>query len=395
MRDELQESVDLYVLGLLEGEELLAFEKDLGTSAELQAAVRESKEALLYAFQSPSAVSSLRFGDLEKGLGGGGEGVKILDRARKVTQLPWAWIWASAATVLLILNFLLVRGSDPGDFSAGSDSLVEIAGTSGGSALKTSTLPVRTAEDPILLLESEIRRLEEDIVQRDLVLEERQAQLEGARRVANKMETTLGSVQTKYDTLAMSFLPFFEGINGANQYTVIWMVDADSTSSGLLAGSANPFLSETDRLWSSDLASAGDLAQAASLGWEASISGTDMVSSGTPADMPMTDAMFEAINGGESVGFMVWRDKNQQGYLALYNLPATDPGFQATLWIRADSSGAYLRIGPLPELSGGSGSVYYSISDSEFQPGEVLITAEAADSLPGNPSGEILLRGGP
>ena len=93
------------------------------------------------------------------------------------------------------------------------------------------------------------------------------------------------------------------------------------------------------------------------------------------------------------MGFSVWRDDEQKGFLDLYNLPQPEAGRDAFLWVRASEYDPYVPVGYLPELEGGSGSFFYSVEEPQFTPTEILITAEDAYEPGSEPSGDILLLG--
>jgi hypothetical protein len=93
------------------------------------------------------------------------------------------------------------------------------------------------------------------------------------------------------------------------------------------------------------------------------------------------------------MGFTVWRDDEQKGFLDLYNLPQADSGQEAYLWVRSSELEPYVPVGYLPDLENGTGSLFYSVDEPDFTPTEILITSEDAIEPAQQPSGSILLRG--
>jgi|GEM_PF-3476622 hypothetical protein len=89
----------------------------------------------------------------------------------------------------------------------------------------------------------------------------------------------------------------------------------------------------------------------------------------------------------------VFDDKEQRGYLNLYNLPSVEPDESLQLWVRAVDRAEYQRVGEVPAtFYGGSGSLQYQMTEA-VAPAEILITLEPRDAVVEQPAGPTVLRG--
>ncbi len=89
----------------------------------------------------------------------------------------------------------------------------------------------------------------------------------------------------------------------------------------------------------------------------------------------------------------VFDDKEQRGYLNLYNLPTLAQNEALQLWVRAADRAEYQRVGEVPPaFYGGSGSVQYRMTEG-MAPAEILITREPRDTVVEQPAGPTVLRG--
>ena len=89
----------------------------------------------------------------------------------------------------------------------------------------------------------------------------------------------------------------------------------------------------------------------------------------------------------------VFDDKEQRGYLNLYNLPRIAREESLQLWVRAADRAEYQRVGEVPAaFYGGSGSVQYQMTEG-VAPAEILITREPRDAAVQQPAGPTVLRG--
>jgi hypothetical protein len=90
----------------------------------------------------------------------------------------------------------------------------------------------------------------------------------------------------------------------------------------------------------------------------------------------------------------VFDEKDQRGYLNVYNLPPVGPEQALHLWVRATDTPAYQRVTEIPpQLPAGNGSVQYALPGATTAPVEILITIEPRAITPAIPSGPVVLRG--
>lgn len=409
MDRQTEELAALYVLDLLEGQEREDFERRLAGSPELRRQVRDFTRGL----HDPAAVDPgpARW-DLLAGIHqklGADTPMPEPARAgsgRRRASLPWAFIWASAAAILLLMNlallFLLESGSPAGKgdrFAGIAEGAVEDAG-------------VESADpDPIRqFLEARIRRLEGELSESRSLLAASEETREVLERENREVREYNAGWQREYHRLAARFLPFFEPNDGMGRFTVIEMVDArafatDAPRRGF-ADLAGEFLLGQGNIagtapedFVGPVAAGAGTASAASAGelgltpLARSESTARSDESGTEPVPPGSTEAPLAGEYGEAVGFTVWRDDEQKGFLDIYNLPDPPDGSAPYLWVRSSEFEDYLPVGYLPELENGSGSVFYSVEEPNFTPAEIVITAEDAVQPGSEPSGEILLRG--
>jgi len=216
--------------------------------------------------------------------------------------------------------------------------------------------------------------------------------------------------EREYMHLAARVLPFFESKDGLSRFTVIEMVDVQAfdaqqprrgfadlagsflTGEGNIAGVGSPEfvgpIVEGAGLSSTDLSQTDSALAAATRSAEDSLPG-ELSGFAEPIE-----AETSLVGSTEAaMGFSVWRDDEQKGFLDIYNLPSPGSGREAFLWVRSSDLDPYLPVGYLPELDNGTGSFFYAVEEPQFTPTEILVTAEDTFEAGSEPSGEILLIG--
>ena len=408
-----EEQAALYVLDLLEGRERADFEARLAVSVELRRLVRELSSALHAPLRNADGPARW---DLLDSIQRQIEPVPAAPAQSPVVQplpsraLSWSTIWGVAALLLLMMNLALLMVISNRSSVRGSDLLA--SGLSADGAVQTNG-GIRPGDDEVRrLLEARVERLERR-------LQDRQSELEESLRLQDVLEDENREVrafnagwQREYMRLAARFRPFFESNDGMTRFTVIEMVDADAFDNQLprrgFADLAGQFLAGGSNI--AGTAPEGFVGPVAAGMETASTMG---VTEGTGLQ-PMArsesgqrpgnslddagEASPEPANsalpaGDEAMGFTVWRDDEQKGFLDIYNLPAAPAGTEPFLWVRSSDLEDYLPVGFLPELENGTGSVFYSVEEPNFTPTEIIITAEDASQPAASPSGSVLLRG--
>lgn len=90
----------------------------------------------------------------------------------------------------------------------------------------------------------------------------------------------------------------------------------------------------------------------------------------------------------------VFDEKDERGYLNLYNLPPVPEEQTMQAWVRPPDSREYQRVGEVPQqFYGGNGSLQYQLPDGTTTPAEILITIEPRGITPVRPTGPTVLRG--
>ncbi len=91
----------------------------------------------------------------------------------------------------------------------------------------------------------------------------------------------------------------------------------------------------------------------------------------------------------------VFDEKQNQGYLNLYNLPQVSNNQTLQVWVKPVNSTKFRAVGEVPaQFYGRSGSVHYELPATVATPAEVLITLEPKAPVPNSrPTGAVILRG--
>lgn len=91
----------------------------------------------------------------------------------------------------------------------------------------------------------------------------------------------------------------------------------------------------------------------------------------------------------------VFDEKQNQGYLNLYNLPTVSASERLQVWVKPVDSSDFRPVAEVPtQYYGKSGSLNYQLPPSVATPSEILITLEPRTSSPPTiPTGKVILRG--
>jgi FtsZ-binding cell division protein ZapB len=318
--------------------------------------------------------------------------------------VPWTYVWAAAAALLLMMNLLLVFIVSGQSTVRTKDVLSRIPGlgTSSPNVLANPKVPPalnsKALEARISRLRSQLSSQESELKK---LLQSRSA-LEAENREVRQYNA---GWQREYMHLAARVLPFFESKDGLSRFTVIEMVDVQAFDSQQprrgFADLAGSFLTGEG-----NIAGVGSADFVGPLVEEAGMAQGDEALAPTPmgstvsqtTDLADYSAPVEAETSlvgttEAAMGFSVWRDDEQKGFLDIYNLPPPGEDRDAFLWVRASEYDPYVPVGYLPELEGGSGSFFYSVEEAQFTPTEILITAEDAFEPGAEPSSDVLLIG--
>lgn len=338
-----EETASLYVLDLLPPAEKAAFEARLLADPELATHVAGLRDAL---FVSARNLPGKPRPDLLKGIHDRislapssspkqPSGPVLLPRS---SFIPWSWLWAAAALILLGFNISLF--------------------------LQTRQ-PVSLMPTAPLAMEVQ-HKAAPDVTERE--------HLAGLNR---RMAMDTRRWEQAYMQLAARTLPYFIPESGVSRFTVIEMGSPGQRGHGVghNAIARQLMLGQGPRIQSAELT-----VEQEPVAFVAS--STDRVSLG--------ESSLERVLPS---GFSVWRDDEQRGLLRVFNLPRPARGSAPFLWVRASDLEGYHPVGFLPRLSEGSGSLSYTVAEPAFTPAELLITEEDA-LFPGTqPSDRVLLVG--
>ena len=408
-----EELAALFVLDLLDSNERKRFESQLANSPELKQLVREMSAAL-YNPAKKTEVSPRP--DLLVGILSRIEGLKRSQqparKARKgasLSSLPWTYIWASAALLFLALNLVLLMILN-GERASLADTYMAAAESDLPLDSEPSALPSPSLRDERMLLSARITRLENALSEAEETLMTVSAQRDVLLGENEEIKTYNSGWQREYARLVARFLPFFEPEGGLSRFTVIELMDDSGSAPRSLGGGfaelAGRFLSGESKIAGvsshelmgpffegAGVASAQDSTRPGLSPVAQEPSSRPGIDADTSAQPPSARSDPLHATEGDAVGFSVWRDHEQKGFLDVYNLPSAGEGQQAYLWVRSSELEPYLPVGELPELENGRGSLFYSVDEPNFTPTEILITAEPEQGVGSQPGGSILLRG--
>ncbi|MEX0332257.1 MAG: hypothetical protein AB3N64_12625 [Puniceicoccaceae bacterium] len=403
-----EELAALYVLDLLESGERKDFEAQLENSPELCDLVHELSEGLHSGLRKAEGPRRM---DLLAGIHEklSAEEASVPSPKEPVTAIPWSYIWAAAASLLLMMNLILVFIVG-GQSSVRTKDLLSRVSGSEGPGLVESAKAIATSNIDARTLEARISRLRTQLTERESELQrlmEARSKLEAENKEVRQFNA---GWQREYMHLAARVLPFFESKDGLSRFTVIEMVDVQAFDSQQprkgFADLAGRFLTgEGNIAGVGSEEFVGPVVEGAGLPTDAAIDpgsalGASSLSNPIPQTTRSTDTV-PSLGGDETVsttrdsamGFSVWRDDEQKGFLDIYNLPQPGQGRDAFLWVRASDLDPYIPVGYLPELDNGTGSFFYAVDEPQYTPTEILITAEDAFEPGQKPSGEVLLLG--
>lgn len=410
-----EELASLYVLDLLTREERAAFEARMRSDEALGQFVRELSSSLHAPLKEqlaparPDLFEGIRERiDLQGSIPA--RPAEVPGPFRRESVLPfWATFWAVAAGILLLLNlsllFVLNRETERNRLDGFAQGKVER--THAGEDLNRDN----GLESPEGTLNAEISRLQDLLEEKESALGEALASRDVLAGEVEEARSFNAGWQREYARLAARVLPFFEPNDGMSRFTVIEMVDAEAyareeprlgfneLASLYLTGESNIGGTGVDAFVGPVAEGAEDPSDVIQLGQAGltPIARGDTPASGVQGEsgspLPGQELSEDSDLGSRPAGFTVWRDDEQKGFLDLYNLPEPAQGEQAYLWVRSGDLDPYLPVGELPELENGTGSLFYSIDESNYTPTEILITSERPGEVGEDPSDSILLRG--
>jgi hypothetical protein len=413
-----------FLLGEMSPAERMAFEREMATNPQLKAEVSQWESSLARGFTHPGPpASEALWQKIEAAL-----------PAQSVAGRTWrqpVWLIPAAALLVFALLISILLISSPRETARN--------GSHYASADAEALEPLQLLAER-LKLEGILNQGESlsDINPDELLARIRQAEMENATREAERrlregepgfydadyqalveQQTMLAEA---YETLSDRYLSLFDKHPGMARFTVIELVDANTFASNGprmgLAELARQFLMNDaqyeghDPLYGPGLESGQGMTLstlAAATRWSSTpdapnagdpgvidfFNGTtgEQPPGGSTPDTPGERENYIPVGMDDTpFAFTVWSEDDQKGFMDIHNLPPVPAGESATLWVRAAGTDEYLLIGIVPDFENGTGSLFYSIEEPDFSPGEVIITIESNPQAT-QPGTRILLRG--
>lgn len=356
-----------YLLNQMDAARRSAFERELQRNAAARSALKACADAMAEFACTVAAAESLRPADQRAALDAIVAATRPGDAAmgtRRQRRIGWQHIvWPAAAMILLALNFLeFERPFDPRlnrrpsvarDSKAAPAENVPPREDSGtleprGAAKSTpATTPsdgLRADAGPASGQAREIERL------RDSVAELQRAQQQ---------------LRAEYDALLERIVDRAVVDRALNRLTTMELVDAASYARGVRKGLVN--------------VGRGVLTEP----------GVVVVPEQEPPPLGTTMPAPK-----QPYAWSVFDEKEQRGYLNLYQLPVLAGDQSMHVWVKPVDATAYQRVGEVPpQFQGRNGSVQYSLPGSTAAPAEILITIEPRGVVPTAPTGPTVLKG--
>lgn len=299
--------------------------------------------------------------------------------------IPWMrYVWPMAAAALLMLNLIDFRRPVPargGTLTAGEGSTLARGGGTEPDANENGTRASREAMDGSdelggsILADATSGAAAEPRVAAKFAAELAKTSRELARLRDEhaKLQRTTSALRGDYDAVTRQWASRVAFDQSVGRLAAMELVDAESYASGNRKG-----LVEVAR---------GILTEPGVI-----VATTDgvitpgMEPPGASGADPQTAAL-------APYAWAVFDDKEQRGYLNLYNLPTLAHNEALQLWVRGADRAEYQRVGEVPAaFYGGSGSVEYRMTEG-MAPAEILITREPRDAVVEQPAGPTVLRG--
>lgn len=404
-----------YLLGELSPAERIAFEREMADSPELKAEVRGWEADMAKGFGEPGpAASDDLWHKIEAALP---EAESSAARRRPL------WLFPAAAAALmafaLIITFLLFSGPRGSDHRAiqfaESEALAPLQLLAERLKLEGVLRDGETLADinPDDLLER-IRQADSAALARQAEGRLREGEWARSDESYREMQQQQALLASAYETLSDRYFALFENRPGMARFTVIELVDANTfLSNGPrmgLAELARQFLMNDSMVGGNEPLYGPGLEEGLPINFSSLAAATrwpDQSNAGVPDTEGIPAVGTGQSHGGPASGnqnyipvgvdetpfaFTVWSDDDQKGFMDIHNLPPIPAGQSANLWVRAAGTEEYLLIGTVPNFEKGTGSLFYSIEEPDFSPGEVIITLES-DPQAQQPGQKILLQG--
>lgn len=356
----------------------------------------------------------------------------ILAQAAVIPAAPKArvfhlnrWAWPIAAALLLAFNVFqgvklahlsnILSDRDPAStlpgtasHQAGSSDLDPARGVKSGGLTASDGDPVTGASphgsvnDSTLAASSSSRSGSDgsDPVATDL------AHLNDLRQEYARLQRAREALGEEYDLAIEKLSRRALTEQGVSRLATMELVDADSYARGDRRGLMNlarglltePGVVSTEPIGTTGLPETGSMTgespKFAYADTTPSLTFQSLGVGNTNSDRP-GDFGFAAKPSASTYAWSVFDEKQNQGYLNVYNLPSVAASERLQVWVKpVDSSDFRPVLEVPPQYYGKSGSLSYQLPPSAATPSEIMITLEPrTSSPPTTPTGKVILRG--
>lgn len=334
------------------------------------------------------------------------------------------WAWPAAAAILLLFNLLQLTFRPSSTSTAG---VIPPGTARAPDSLDASPRPVLTQSDPtsprakdaaVDSFESgknggSASRYAADVNQTDPDerLTTELSRLDELRRDYAALQRARDTLNSEYNLALQELTRRALTEQGVGRLAAMELVDANSYARGDRRGLMNlarGLLTEPGivAVEPSSVKTGNELVLSASVNitqgspTTAFPLGFSSVDSLTPPGKspPNSESGFASTGQPISTSTYAWSvfdEKQNQGYLNLYNLPQVSNNQTLQVWVKPVNSAEFRPVGEVPaQFYGRSGSVHYELPATVATPAEVLITLEPKAPVPSSrPTGAVILRG--
>ncbi|MBL9208488.1 MAG: anti-sigma factor [Opitutaceae bacterium] len=379
MTDDFTSDALRFLLGEMDAAQHQAFSDRLARDPVAARAFKDCADSLAHfavSTAAPQAVSEFERANNLAGVLARAKPQNVVPARRRMVPLPWAW--PVAAAFLLVLNLLQFLGGRGQGFhfsrSAGTGETTPIApgsttaGTrdrnsapAGGASSNPSPAATDSGPTSSARLAAEFARLEE------------------LRREYDTLQQARDGLDKQYNAALQQLARRALTEQGIGRLAAMELVDANSYARGDRKGLMN--------LARDLLTEPGIVAVDPGKNGQPGLGTAE-----TPSLVPGSPASPSAIES--PYAWSVFDEKDNRGYLNLYNLPQVPATDTLQVWVKPAGSVEFQPVGLVPpQYYGKSGSVSYELPAGSATPSEVLITLEPRQNRPTRPTGPVVLRG--
>lgn len=342
--------------------------------------------------------------------------------AAKVVRFP-SWIWPVAAAILLLFNIVqgvllsrsvkpaagtavVVAPSDPALLDPRNDISSPALAASKESSAANDPDSARaldsSANSATAVASNSSAGNEPGAVDSDDTLSIDLNRLDDLRHEYARLQRARDLLNTEYNLALEKLTRRALTEQGVGRLAAMELVDADSYARGDRRGLMNlarSLLTEPGIVTADSSTNTTDQGLTATGVGSVNISATDplrLMTMTVPPPVNPTGAFQSATpQSATTYAWSVFDEKQNQGYLNLYNLPQVASTDSLQLWVKPVDSTEFLAVGQVPaQFYGTSGSLHYQLSPTTATPAQIMVTLEPRTETPAaKPTGPVVLRG--